>query len=158
MATMRISNEVLTFEFQGMERFWLGRRTLTVPLRSVRQVAYADRPLRLARGMRRGYLVSGVVKIGVWGLLTGPRQLVYARRGIPGLHLWLDSATVDGGFDEVVFSTRDAARLVRTIAQSIAATEQDGAPPGQNGPATEWAGRATGRAGTAPGPRTGERA
>ncbi|MFC6022419.1 hypothetical protein ACFP2T_40475 [Plantactinospora solaniradicis] len=124
MATMRISNEALTFDFQGMERLWLGRRALTVPLRSVRQVAYADRPLRLARGPRRGYVVSGIAKIGVWGLLARPRQLVYARRGVPGLHLRLDRAAVDGRFDEVVFSTPDAAGLARVIAQSIGATGQ----------------------------------
>jgi hypothetical protein len=137
MATMRISSEALTFDFEGMERLWLGRAALTVPLRSVRQVAYADRPLRLARGLRRGYVVSGVAKIGVWGLFSRPRQLVCAWRGVPGLHLRLDHATVDGRFDEVVFSTPDAARLTRDIAQSI---------------------EATGRSGTASGPMAGERA
>jgi hypothetical protein len=123
MATMRISTGALTFEFVGLERLWLGRRVLTVPLASVRQVTYADRPLRLARGLRRGYAVSGVAKIGVWGLLGRPRQLVYARRGVPGLHLRLDRTAVDGNFDEVIFSTPDAAELVHAVEQRIVATE-----------------------------------
>ncbi|WP_239312196.1 ABC transporter ATP-binding protein [Plantactinospora mayteni] len=112
---MRISSDTVAFEFEGLERLWLGRQALTVPLRSIRRVAYVERPLRLASGARRGLVVSGVAKIGVWGVFGGPRQLVYARRGLPGLHLRLDRSMVDGAFDEVVFATPDAARLAAAV-------------------------------------------
>ncbi|AVT31596.1 hypothetical protein C6361_21320 [Plantactinospora sp. BC1] len=122
MATMRISGDALAFEFEGLERLWLGRRALTVPLRSVRQVAYVERPLRLASGARRGLVVTGIAKMGVWGIFGGPRQLVYARHGMPGLHLRLDRSMVPGAFDEVVFATPDAARLVAAVQRRVADT------------------------------------
>ncbi|MEN3612728.1 hypothetical protein AAH979_24635 [Plantactinospora sp. ZYX-F-223] len=122
MATMRISGDAVAFEFTGLDRLWLGRRALTVPLRSVRRVAYVERSLRLAAGARRGLVVTGIAKIGVWGLFGGPRQLVYARRGMPGLHLRLDRSTVDGALDEVVFATPDAARLAAAVQRHITRT------------------------------------
>ena len=68
------------------------------------EAARVEKPLRLARGARRGYVVSGFIKIGIWGVFGGPRQLVSARRGNPGLHLVLDRAAAGGEFDEIVLS------------------------------------------------------
>ncbi|MEE6257365.1 hypothetical protein [Plantactinospora sonchi] len=115
MATIVVGNEEVIFDFTGMERLWLGRRRLRVPLRAVRQVEYVDHPLRLARGPRRGLTVAGHTKIGVWGLFGRSRQLVHARRGVPGLRLRIDRTDVDGRFDEVLVSTPEAVGLARAI-------------------------------------------
>nr|WP_258545250.1 hypothetical protein [Micromonospora provocatoris] len=62
--------------------------------------------------------MSGFAKIGVWGIFGGPRQLVAARRGQPGLHLVLDRAAAGGEFDEVVVSDPAAAGLAETIGRA----------------------------------------
>jgi len=121
MASVTVINEMIDIRFTGWERVWVGREQFTLPLTAVRQVALVDNPLRLARGARRGYVVSGFTKIGVWGLYGGPRQLVAARRAEPGLHLVLDRAAAGGEFDEVVLSNPAAPGLVQTITHAMAA-------------------------------------
>ncbi|GII60901.1 hypothetical protein Skr01_09860 [Sphaerisporangium krabiense] len=115
MATVMITDGSIAIEFGPWERIFTGRSRHTIPLRAVRRAAVTDRPLRVARGARRGLTVSGHTKIGVWGLFGGPRQLVAADRHRPGVHLVLDRDGSGGEFDEVVVSVPDAARLVETI-------------------------------------------
>ncbi|WP_430782468.1 hypothetical protein [Actinoplanes sp. G11-F43] len=105
MATITRTDDVVDIRFTGWERFWTGRDHLTVPAAGVRRMSEVAEPLRLARGARRGIAVSGFLKIGVWGLFGGPRQLVAARRGEPGVHLILDRTVTGGEFDEIVIST-----------------------------------------------------
>ncbi|MFE0530125.1 hypothetical protein ACFW0V_21270 [Micromonospora parva] len=121
MASVMVTNDVIDIRFTGWERVWVGREQFAPPLTAVRQAALVDNPLRLARGARRGYVVSGFAKIGVWGLYGGPRQLVAARRAEPGLHLVLDRAAAGGEFDEVVLSSPAAPGLVETIMRAMAA-------------------------------------
>ncbi|GAA1844682.1 hypothetical protein [Asanoa iriomotensis] len=121
MATITVTSEVVDIRFSGWERLWIGRERFVPRLSAVRQVALVDEPLRLARGARRGYVVSGFVKVGVWGLFGGPRQLVSARRAEPGLHLVLDRAVAGGEFDEVVLSSPAAPALAETIRLALAA-------------------------------------
>ncbi|GIJ76359.1 hypothetical protein SAMN05443287_102125 [Micromonospora phaseoli] len=121
MASVTLSSDMIDIRFTGWERLWTGRERLAVAIRAVRHVAQVDSPLRLARGARSGYVVSGFVKIGVWGLFGGPRQLVAARRGEPGLHLVLDRAGAGGEFDEVVLSGPDAPGLAEAIGRAMAA-------------------------------------
>ncbi|WP_422744798.1 hypothetical protein ACN27B_11080 [Micromonospora sp. WMMD754] len=121
MATVMLTGEVIDVRFTGWERVWTGRERFVLPVGAVRHVAPVGEPVRLARGARRGFVVSGLAKIGVWGLFGGPRQLVAARRGEPGLHLVLDRAAAGGEFDEVVLSTPDAPALAAAIARGTAA-------------------------------------
>ncbi|MEV2237492.1 hypothetical protein [Micromonospora sp. NPDC049891] len=121
MASVMLSGDVIDIRFTGWERLWTGRDRLAVAVGAVRQVARVDNPLRLARGARSGYVVSGFVKIGVWGLFGGTRQLVAARRGEPGLHLVLDRAGTGGQFDEVVLSGPDVPGLAEAISRAMAA-------------------------------------
>ncbi|MEU8181459.1 hypothetical protein AB0B85_23195 [Micromonospora sp. NPDC049044] len=121
MASVMVTNDVIDIRFTGWERVWVGREQFALPLTAVRQIALVDNPLRLARGARRGYVVSGFAKIGVWGLYGGPRQLVAVRRAEPGLHLVLDRAAAGGEFDEVVLSGPAAPGLVETITRAMAA-------------------------------------
>ncbi|SBT44258.1 hypothetical protein [Micromonospora narathiwatensis] len=120
MAVLAVTGEQIDIHFSPGERLWLSRDQLTVPLAAVRQVACVDQPLRLARGARRGLAVSGFLKIGVWGVFGGPRQLVSARRGEPGLHLTLDRSAANTEFDEIVLSDPAAPRLVEAIRHATA--------------------------------------
>ncbi|MEV0805947.1 hypothetical protein [Micromonospora sp. NPDC050200] len=79
MASVTFTGDLIDIRFTGWERLWVARERLAVPVAAIRQAACVDKPLPLARGARRGYVVSGLVKIGVWGVFGGPRQLVAAR-------------------------------------------------------------------------------
>lgn len=118
MALMNISDTGLTIEFSGRERTWTRRGSLTVPLAAVRRVTVVDNPLRAAHGTRKGLHAPGIAKIGVWGLVVGPRQLVAAYRGRPGLRVELDRAA-GGDFDELVLSLDDARQAARLIEQRV---------------------------------------
>ncbi|MFG3420878.1 hypothetical protein ACIBTZ_21645 [Micromonospora sp. NPDC049460] len=120
MASVTVAVELVDIRFTGWERLWIGRERLTVPVTAVRSVAIVADPLRLARGARRGMVVSGFVKIGVWGLFAGPRQLVAARRGELGLHIVLDRAAAGGQFDEVVLSDPAAPDIADAIGRASA--------------------------------------
>ncbi|GAA2641910.1 hypothetical protein GCM10010399_89670 [Dactylosporangium fulvum] len=121
MASATVTGELIEIRLTEWERRWIGRERLAIPVASVRHAAAVDNPLRLARGARRGLAISGFVKIGIWGLFGGPRQLVSARRGEPGLHLVLDRTAGGGEFDEIVLSDPDAAGIADTIARATAA-------------------------------------
>ncbi|MEV0155410.1 hypothetical protein AB0H57_16940 [Micromonospora sp. NPDC050686] len=121
MAAVTVTGDLIDIRFTGWERIWVGRERFALRLSAVRHAAGVDNPLRLARGARRGYVVSGFAKVGVWGLYGGPRQLVAARRGEPGLHLVLDRAAAGGEFDEVVLSTPAAPGLAEAIGRAMAA-------------------------------------
>ncbi|WP_405430139.1 hypothetical protein [Micromonospora sp. NBC_00617] len=123
MASVMVTNDVIDIRFTGWERLWTGRDRVALRLVAVRRVDLVDDPLRLARGARRGYVVSGFAKIGVWGLFGGPRQLVAARRAEPGMHLVLDRPAGGGEFDEVVLSSPAAPGLVATIKRAMAAQQ-----------------------------------
>lgn len=115
MATVAVVDGSIAIEFGRWERLFTGRPGHTIPLTAVREVTVTDRPLRVPRGVRKGLAFTGHTKIGVWGLVRGPRQLVSVNRRLPGLHLVLDRAAAGGEFDEVVVSTPDADRLVDAI-------------------------------------------
>ncbi|MCZ7436011.1 hypothetical protein O7598_06375 [Micromonospora sp. WMMC241] len=121
MATVTVTGDLIDIRFSGWERLWTGRERFALPTGAVRYAAGVHDPLRLARGARRGYAVSGFAKIGIWGLFGGPRQLVAARRGEPGLHLVLDRAAAGGEFDEVVLSTPAGPALAEAIGRATAA-------------------------------------
>ncbi len=115
MASILVTDGMVTINFTGWESLWVGRRRTAIPVGAVRQAALVTNPLRVARGARRGIVVSGFLKIGIWGLFRGPRQLVAARRGEPGLHLLLDRAAAGGQFDEVVLSHPAAPVIAEAI-------------------------------------------
>lgn len=120
MASVTLTGNTIDIEFSRWERLWTGRERFTVPVAAVRYAEWIDEPLRVARGARRGYAVSGFAKIGVWGLFGGPRQLVAARRREPGLHLVLDRVAAGGEFDEIVLSSPAAPDLAAAISRARA--------------------------------------
>ncbi|WP_433393882.1 hypothetical protein [Micromonospora sp. KLBMP9576] len=113
MAAITLTPTHLHIRFTPGERMWTRRGELDVPLSAVRDATTVADPLRLARGARSGLAVSGFVKIGVWGVLGGPRQLVSARAGQPGLHLVVERKAT--GYDEILLSDPTAPAVVHEI-------------------------------------------
>jgi hypothetical protein len=119
MTSITVTDGTIDLRFSRWERLWLGRARLSVPVAAVRHVAVVDHPLRLARGARRGLVVSGLIKIGSWGLFGGTRRLVVAYRGRTGLHLILDREASGDEFDELVLSDPAAAAVAETVARAL---------------------------------------
>ncbi|GGQ45672.1 hypothetical protein BKA00_001844 [Actinomadura coerulea] len=118
MAEVAMTGDRVAIAFSTWERIWTRRAEVSVPLAAIDRAACVDAPLRVARGGHRGLLVSGYTKIGVWGVLRGPRQLVSVRRR-PALHLTLNRGVTGDRFDEIVLSHPDAARLTQRIRQAV---------------------------------------
>ncbi|MGW4855761.1 hypothetical protein ACWEPZ_31535 [Streptomyces sp. NPDC004288] len=117
MAHVKVSTTDLTVEFSRYEGLWLRRDALTVPLAAVLRAVPVDAPLQAAYGTRKGIEISGFTKIGVWGLVKGPRRLVVAYRNRPGLLLTLDRAVTGQEYDELVLSLDEAREVCRLIEQ-----------------------------------------
>jgi hypothetical protein len=115
MATMRVTGRELHVRFTRWERLMVRRHELVVPLAGVRKVERIEHPLRRTRGGRFGLVVTGVLKVGTWGVGTGVRQLVSVRRAVPALLITLDRSVTGGRFDELLISTTDAAQVAETI-------------------------------------------
>ncbi|GAA4527576.1 hypothetical protein [Amycolatopsis samaneae] len=115
MAVVEVVGDELRVGFSRWERLAARRAGLVVPLAAVRAVECVGDPLARTRGGRVGFLVSGLVKVGVWGLGTGRRQLVSVRRAVPALRVTLDRAAHGGRFDELLISTDDAEGLAAAI-------------------------------------------
>ncbi|XVQ06733.1 hypothetical protein ACQP1W_29265 [Spirillospora sp. CA-255316] len=118
LAEVTMTADRVDITFSTWERIWTRRAGVSVPLAAIDRVARVDAPLRVARGGRRGFVVSGHTKIGVWGVLRGPRQLVSVRPR-PALHLTLNRGVTGDEFDEIVLSHPNAARLTERIRQAI---------------------------------------
>ena len=112
MAKVDLNDRGLRVQFSALERLATWRSEVVVPLTAVRSAEVVAEPLRHTRGGRVGFLVSGVVKVGKWGLGTGMRQLVSARRGVPGLLVKLDDTAEYG---ELLISTDRANELVAAL-------------------------------------------
>ncbi|WP_406630309.1 hypothetical protein [Amycolatopsis sp. WGS_07] len=111
MATAEIVGDGLRVRFARWERLAVWREEVTVPLARIRTAEPVGNALARTRGGRIGLLVSGVLKVGVWGLGTGTRQLVSVRRSAPALRI-----AVDGGeFGELLLSLPDPAGLADAI-------------------------------------------
>ncbi|GAA0584513.1 hypothetical protein HPO96_09875 [Kribbella sandramycini] len=116
MARVDIDRHEMRVRFSLLERLATWRGEVLVPLTAVREVAVLERPVSHARGGRTGLLISGVLKIGIWGLGTEHRQLVSVRRQTPALRVRIDRAATGHGFDELLISTPRAAELAQRVA------------------------------------------
>ncbi|MGW4410189.1 hypothetical protein ACWEJ6_39565 [Nonomuraea sp. NPDC004702] len=121
MATVWVDEGQVTIEFGRWERLLTGHGRYACPVASVREVRVAGEPLRVPRGARKGLSVAGHVKIGVWGLFGGRRQLVSVTGATPAVHLLLDRAASGGEFDEVVVSVSGAGRAAAAIRAAVRA-------------------------------------
>ncbi|RSN45802.1 hypothetical protein DMC64_13680 [Amycolatopsis sp. WAC 04197] len=115
MATIDIADGGVRVRFSSWERLAVWRDEVIVPSSAIKAVEFVEEPVRRTRGGRAGVLISGVLKVGYWGLGTRTRQLVSARRGVPGLRVEIDRAVAGLPFDEVLVSAPNAADLVGVL-------------------------------------------
>ncbi|MFD2473085.1 hypothetical protein [Amycolatopsis silviterrae] len=111
MATAEIVGDGLRVRFARWEQLAVRRDEITVPLARIETAEQIGNPLARTRGGRIGILVSGVFKVGVWGIGTGTRQLVSVRRSGPALRVVFDG----GKYRELLLSLPDAAELAEAI-------------------------------------------
>ena len=116
MAKIDFDGRELRVRFSTLERWATWRAEVRVPLTAVRTAEVVAAPLRSTRGGRVGALISGVLKVGRWGLGTGMRQLVSVRRGVPGLLVRIDKTD---GFDELLISTERADELAAALTSRV---------------------------------------
>ncbi len=114
MAKVDVAGE-LRVRFSAWERLAVWRDEVVVPLAAIKAVELVEEPVARARGGRAGVLVSGVLKVGFWGLGTGVRQLVSVRRGVPALRVEVDRAASGLSCDELLISARNAAEAADAL-------------------------------------------
>ncbi|GLZ75890.1 hypothetical protein Afil01_06970 [Actinorhabdospora filicis] len=114
MPTVTVTDTAVDIRFTGFERPFTGRGEVVVPLTGITEATAVDDALRAARGTRKGLGFTGVAKIGTWGLIRGPRMLVAAHRGTPGLLLRLAPGTLPD-HDAILVSHPDAPGLAERI-------------------------------------------
>ncbi|MEV6285503.1 hypothetical protein [Kribbella sp. NPDC051770] len=122
MATVRANGATVTVDLTWWERFFAaGRPRLAIPLDAIATVGVVEQPTRWTAtpGGRSGLVVTGVLKVGRWGLGTGVRHFVSARRNRPALRLTLTPEGADlTGYDVVLVSTPNAEALAAELLPS----------------------------------------
>jgi hypothetical protein len=119
VAHVHMDDVSVTVELAWWERLFAGGRAqIVVPVGAIVLAECVDRPTAMSAtpGGRAGLLVTGVLKVGRWGIGAGSRQFVSARRGVPGLRLVLAAgAAAQVRYDELLVSVPDAARLAAAL-------------------------------------------
>lgn len=120
MGTVHVGEHAVTITLSTVEKLFCGGRSrLVVPLAEVRVAERVDRPTRAsATGIGRvGLLVSGVLKLGRWGIGTPTRRFVSVRRWVPALRIVVDERFQDQlGYHEILISTPDVDRITAALA------------------------------------------
>ncbi|MEV0647634.1 hypothetical protein AB0I28_20435 [Phytomonospora sp. NPDC050363] len=111
MATVTHTPTTVRIAFGPFERLFTGRATHTIPVEAIREASAIPDAVGHLRGARRGLEVTGLVKVGVWGVFGRRRTLAAAYRGVPGLRLVLDGDE----FAEVVVSHAGAGELAAAL-------------------------------------------
>ncbi|WP_181772756.1 hypothetical protein [Amycolatopsis pittospori] len=119
MARLDMVGGEVRVRFSAWERLAVWREDVVVPPAAIRAVEYVESPVGRARGGRAGVLVSGVLKVGFWGLGTGVRQLVSVRRGVPAVRVEVDRAASGLHFDELLISTPNAVEVADALAVRV---------------------------------------
>ena len=109
MATVHFADKAVRVELQRWERLFAGGRArFVIPFDAIEIAERVDRPTKFAAtpGGRAGMYITGVVKVGRWGIGTGRRIFVSARRRVPALHLVVTKEFADQfGYGELLIST-----------------------------------------------------
>lgn len=108
MAEVTVDGREVRVRLAGYERpFAGGRRVLAVPRGEIESVDRVDRPTAWAvtPGARAGIHVTGVLKLGRWGIGTPVHRFVSAWRHRPALRLRVSAAEAERlGYREIVVS------------------------------------------------------
>ncbi|WP_433287834.1 hypothetical protein ACQPZQ_34395 [Pseudonocardia sp. CA-142604] len=120
MATVHVGEHAVTVTLSTVEKLFCGGRTrLVVPLGEVRRAERVELPTRAAvTGVARsGLVVSGILKLGRWGIGTPTSRFVSVRRWVPALRLVVgDRFREQLGYHEILISTPDVDQLVESLA------------------------------------------
>lgn len=120
MAAVYVDRETVRIELRWWERLFAGqRKRLVVPVAAILEARRVDRPTRYSAtpGGRAGLVVTGVVKIGRWGIGTRMSLFVSVRRSVPALRLTIDKPTAEQlGYDVILVSTPQVDQLVGSLA------------------------------------------
>ncbi|GAC68278.1 hypothetical protein [Gordonia soli] len=119
MASIDTANGRVRVELRWWEKFFAGGREQFILSRSdldgVERVVHPTR-YSVAPGGRAGLVVTGVVKIGRWGLGTSKSRYLSVQRRIPAVRLTLnDEAAKKIGYDELIISTPRAQQVVDAL-------------------------------------------
>ncbi|TCP54958.1 hypothetical protein EV191_102169 [Tamaricihabitans halophyticus] len=119
MATVEVDRRAVRVLLKPWERPFAGGRARLVLAREViTKVQRVNRPTRAAAapGGRAGLLVTGVLKLGRWGIGTGTSRFVSVRRWMPAIRLVVDRETAgELGYDELLISTKDVDELIAAL-------------------------------------------
>ncbi len=117
-----VGSTVMVVTTRWERPFVAWRAELEVPVAGVEQAELIERPLPATRGLRAGLLVTGLIKVGRWGIGSGRHTFVSIRRGVPAVRLVLDPQAAGRlGYAELLVSTPDAAAVVAAITTRRAA-------------------------------------
>lgn len=117
MTTVTADSTRLRLDFPGWESLMVRRDRLEIPLDALRDVRVEPGWTSETLGIRSGLVVSGRRKLGIFRHPSGLRRLVSMRRGMPLLRVGVDRAAT--GFDELLLSAPDAARLAATLTSAV---------------------------------------
>ena len=120
MGTIQVDEHAVTVTLNSVEKLFCGGRSrLVVPLAEVRAAERVDRPTRASvTGIgRAGLHMTGVLKLGRWGIGTPTSRFVSARRWVPAVRLVVtDGFREQLGYHEIVISTPDVDRITAALA------------------------------------------
>ncbi|MBW0104893.1 hypothetical protein [Pseudonocardia sp. KRD291] len=119
MGTVHVDDHSVTIRLSAFEKLFCGGRSrLVVPRSEIDSAERVDRPTRASvTGIgRAGLLVTGVLKLGRWGIGTPTSRFVSVRRRVPAVRLVVRAEFRDLlGYHELLISTPDADRVTEAV-------------------------------------------
>ncbi|WP_020496501.1 hypothetical protein [Sciscionella marina] len=119
MASVSVEDRVVHVELGRFERLFAGRRArFRILFGDLAEAEVVHHPTRwrASPGLRAGLYVTGVLKLGRWGIGTARRRFVSVRRWVPAVRLVLDpGVTEEFGYGELLISTAEAEEVLRRI-------------------------------------------
>ena len=119
MAEVYVDQGTVQVELRWWESIFAGqRKRLAIPVESLLTAERVDRPTQYSAtpGGRAGVVVTGVLKIGRWGIGTSNKLFVSVRRSVPALRLIVDKKTSEQlGYNIILISTPEVDRLVESL-------------------------------------------
>lgn len=113
MTHIELTAESLRLQFPGWESLMTRRRSIEIPLHTLRGAQVEPGWSSEILGMRSGLVISGYRKLGTFRHPSGTRRLVSMVRGLPLLRLQVEREGT--GLDEVLVSTAEAARIAEAL-------------------------------------------
>lgn len=130
MGTVHVDDNAVTVELSAVEKLFCGGRSrLVVPRSEIRLAERVDRPTRAsATGIgRAGLAVTGVLKLGRWGIGSPTSRFVSVQRWRPAVRIVVDDAfRAQLGYHEILISTPDVDRVTAALAAPSNVTSRAG--------------------------------